>query len=90
MAVRVQVILDAAEREEFRRRANAEGLSLSAWLRQAGRERLQAEAGRRLASVEDLREFFARQAERELGREPGWDEHEHIIEQSRRSGAATT
>ena len=42
MATRVQVILDEAEREAFRAIAEQEGLSLSAWLRQAGKDRLAA------------------------------------------------
>ncbi len=37
---RIQVLLDEAEREEFRRQAEREGVSLSAWLRRAARERL--------------------------------------------------
>lgn len=42
MRTRVQVILDDDERAAFARRAAAEGLSLSAWLHDAGRQRLRA------------------------------------------------
>jgi len=37
---RVQVLLEKQEREQFRREAEREGLSLSAWLRRAGQDRL--------------------------------------------------
>ena len=42
MATRIQVIVEEAEREAFRSVAEQEGLSLSAWLRQAGKDRLVA------------------------------------------------
>ena len=37
---RVQVLLEEQERGQFRREAEREGLSLSAWLRRAGQDRL--------------------------------------------------
>ena len=88
MSTRVQVILDEADREVFRRRAEAEGLSLSAWLRQAGRDRLAAQPQPKLATPKDLRAFFARCDVREKGREPEWREHLEVIERSKRSGAS--
>lgn len=87
MGNRVQVILDHAEREAFRAQAEREGLSLSAWLREAGRSCL---AGRQRPVIDDaasLRTFFAGLADRDAGEpEPSWDEHAAVIDTSRRSG----
>ena len=90
MSSRVQVILDEAEREIFRRRARAEGLSLSAWLRRAGHERLSARPAASLGSRRALRAFFASCDVREKGKEPDWREHLEVIETSRRRGASGT
>jgi hypothetical protein len=87
---RVQVLVDEAEQEQFRRQAEREGLSLSAWLRRAGHERLGARQGRRLASLRDLKAFFRAADERETGREPDWEEHEAVIARSRASGQSGT
>ena len=91
MATRVQVILDEEERERFRQQARTEGLSLSAWLREAGRQRL-AEKGhaRRFDTAEQLQAFLAECRSRESGREPEWEEHLAVIRGSIRSGAADT
>jgi hypothetical protein len=72
---RVHVLVDDGEREQFRRQAEREGLSLSAWLRRAGQERLEARQGRRLSSLRDLKAFFRAADARETGREPDWEEH---------------
>jgi hypothetical protein len=87
---RVQVLLEEAEREQFRRQAEREGLSLSAWLRRAGRERLRSPQGRRLSTVRELREFFREVDAREKGREPDWDEHLAVMARSRASGGSGT
>lgn len=87
MALRVQVIIDEEEKELFQRQAQTEGLSLSAWFRRAGKERLRR-GSPKLDSVEDLRAFFAACDAREKGRESDWDEHLSVIEASRRSGTA--
>jgi hypothetical protein len=87
---RVQVLLEEAEREQFRREAEREGLSLSAWLRRAGQERLRSRQGRRLSTVRELREFFREVDAREKGREPDWPEHLAVMERSRASGASGT
>ena len=89
--VRIQVLLPEEEREAFRRVAGEEGRSLSAWLREAGRERLKA--GRRtrwIRTGEDLREFFRVCDRSETGREPDWNEHLDIIRRSRSSGESGT
>lgn len=89
MRSRVQVILSDEEREAFRQQAVAEKMSLSNWLRQAGLKQLEATQQRPIHNVEDLREFFAT-LPKEAGPEPDWESHRHVIEQSRRSGAATS
>jgi hypothetical protein len=88
MAVRVQVILAEQEKELFQREARREGLSLSAWLRSAGEERLQGRpASARIDTAENLRAFFAACDRREEGREPDWNEHLAVMEASKRQGA---
>ncbi len=87
---RVQVLLEQAEREQFRRQAEREGLSLSAWLRRAGQERLRSRARRRLSTVRELRGFFREVDAREKGREPDWDEHLAVMARSRASGGSGT
>ncbi|HZI98891.1 MAG TPA: hypothetical protein VFD41_15325 [Actinomycetales bacterium] len=83
MSVRIQVVLDARERELFRARAKAEGRSLSQWLRDAGRARIRATEGSVLRTPEDLKDFFADCDAREQGQEPSWDEHAAVIAASR-------
>ena len=89
---RVQVLLTAEEKARFRRMAEQEGLSLSAWLRQAGRERLEASrrAGR-FRDPDELTSFFVRCDEHHgAGREPDWEEHLETMRRSRRTGAPDT
>ena len=89
--VRVQVLMQEEEREEFRRMAKRSGISLSAWLRQAGLEVAERQRGEsRLDSQQALADFFARCNARELGNEPDWTEHEKVIESSKRSGESGT
>jgi hypothetical protein len=89
MATRVQVILDEQEKELFQRQARREGLSLSAWLRRAGEQRLRSDArAPKIDSVTELRAFFSACDEREEGREPDWEEHRAVLEASIRSGEA--
>lgn len=84
--MRIQVIVDEAEREAFRAQAAAEGASLSEWLREAGRERLEQRRPAELRTEQDLRDFFAACDDRESGREPDWNEHLEAIERSRADG----
>ena len=68
--------------------ARRHGMSLSAWLRDAGREKAAAgEFEERIRSKEALRNFFAECDQRERGREPDWEEHREVIDRSKRSGA---
>ena len=89
MSSRIQVVLSQEEREAFRRRASAAGMSLSAWLRDAGRRRLAESPAALLDSAEKLRDFFTSLPEADHGREPDWEEHLAVIERSRSSRGAT-
>ena len=84
------MILGDEEREIFRRRATAEGVSLSAWLREAGRRRLAEEAPSSLDSVDELRRFFAALPDTEGGREPDWEQHLAVIQASRSEGSGAS
>lgn len=86
MSVRIQVVIDEREREAFRARAGAEGLSLSEWLREAGRERMARGQPGELRTAQDLREFFDACEAREVGTEPDWEEHLEIMRGSRTAG----
>lgn len=91
MSARIHIVVDAAEKERFRRAAEREGKTLSEWLREAARERLARDRERvRLDTLEELRAFFLRSDERARGREPDWEEHERVIAASIRSGAAAS
>lgn len=89
MTTRIQVLLEENEKEVFQRQARQEGLSLSAWLKEAGKERLRARSGpSRIETREDLRAFFSTCDAQEEGGEPDWEEHLATMEHSKRSGAA--
>jgi hypothetical protein len=89
MSSRVQVILTDGEREAFRQQAAAENKSLSSWLREAGRRRLDDARRRPLRTVEDLRRFFDTLPD-QTGAEPDWEAHLEVIGESRRRGASST
>ena len=89
---RVQLIIPDEERERFVDQARKEGMTLSAWLRAAGRQRLQE---RRRAepfeSPADVRAFFAAcDALEGPESEPEWEDHLKVIAESRRGGASGT
>ena len=88
---RVQLVIPDEDRDRFVHQARREGLTLSAWLRAAARERL--ERRRRSApfsSRAEMEEFFrACDALDGPATEPDWDEHLSVIDASRRNGAAT-
>ncbi len=87
---RVQLIIPDEDRDRFVHQARREGLTFSAWLRAAARERL--EEGQRADSFESpaqLEEFF-RECDALKGpeREPEWEEHLKVIDESRRRSVA--
>lgn len=86
---RIHIILDEAEKERFRLQAEREAKSLAEWLREAGRQRLEAAERRsRMETLAELRAFFASCEAREREPEPTWEEHRRVIEGSIASGSA--
>ncbi len=83
---RVQLIIPDEDHDRFVLQAHKEGMTFSAWLRAAARERL--EKGQSVSvfeSPDHLEKFFRACDEREgPEREPDWQEHLLAIEESRR------
>ena len=89
MSVKIQVVLSDGERDQLRRQAALEGLSLSTWLKRAGLQCLErAQTTAKLDSPEALAVFFEQCDAREQGREPDWEEHLAVIGRSRVTGLA--
>lgn len=80
MTERIHLVLDAAEKERFRRLAARKGKTLSAWVRDAARFRAAVEARAGLETEEDLRRFFDECDARESGLEPDWE----VVSKARR------
>ncbi len=87
MSTRVQVVLDESEREAFRRRAEAEGMSLSAWFLGAARRRFAEGRTGPLTDSRALSAFLAGVPDaRAAEREPEWEEHLSVMTASRAGG----
>ena len=83
---RVQFVIPDEDRDRIVRQARREGMSLSAWLRAAARERLHGRRPRRpFRSQAEIEEFF-RECDALDGpaAEPDWGEHLAVIDDSRR------
>ena len=89
---RVQLVMADDDRDRFVHQARQEGMSLSAWLRAAARERLEKRRSVKLfQSPEGVEEFFRSCAALEGPEtEPDWDEHLRVISESRGRGVART
>ena len=89
---RVQLVMPDDDRECFVNQARREGMSLSAWLRAAARERLETRQSVKLFETpEDVEEFFRSCAALDGPEmEPDWSEHLHVMSESRARGAART
>ena len=88
---RLQVLVSAEEKAAFRQMSEREGLSLSAWLRQAGIVRLaECERRRKIGTVGELRAFFKACDQRKTGNEPDWEDHQRVMKKSVRSGSSDT
>ena len=85
---RVQLIIPDEDRDRFVHQARKEGLTFSAWLRAAARERFEdRQRVERFKSPGDLRRFFEEcDARRGPGIEPDWEEHLRAIDESRAAG----
>jgi len=87
MSARIQLVLDAAEKERFRARAREEGKTLSQWLRDVARQALlRGEGSAEIRTVEELQAFFRQCDDREVGTEPDWEAHRRQIDESRSHG----
>ena len=89
---RVQLVIPDEDRDRFVHQARKEGMTLSAWLRAAARKRLQERLhAKPFQSPEDVEEFF-RACDSLEGpeKEPDWDQHLDLINQSRGRGASGT
>ena len=89
---RVQLVIPDEDRDRFVHQARREGMTLSAWLRAAARERLrERQRTKPFQSPEDLEEFF-RACDSLEGpeKEPDWDQHLALISHSRTRGASDT
>ena len=82
---RVQMVMPDADRDRFVNQARREGMSLSAWLRAAARERLETRQSVKLfESSDDVKEFFRSCAALEGPEtEPDWSDHLRVINESR-------
>ena len=89
---RVQLVIPDEERDRFVHQASREGMTFSAWLREAARERLARQrASKRFESDADLEAFWQEvDAQQGPGREPDWEEHLEAIDASRSRGATGT
>ena len=89
---RVQLVMSDEDRERFVDQARREGMSLSAWLRAAGRERLATrQSVEQFQSPEDVEAFFRLCAALDGPEsEPDWNEHLQTISESRGRGVAGT
>jgi hypothetical protein len=90
MSTRIHLVLGEEEKALLEQAARREGMTLSAWLREAAEEKLSRRATPSLASADELQAFFEVCDEREEGREPDWEAHRRIIEVSRSEGAPGT
>jgi len=90
VSVRVQVILNETEAAKFKSQAARESKSLSAWLREAGKEMLEKNGRPRgLTDSGSLKAFFEKCSEREKGTEPDWEEQKNLVLESYRGGNGT-
>ena len=93
MAVaRVQLVIPDDDRDRFVHQARREGMTLSAWLRTAARDRLEdQQRSDPFDSPADLERFFrACDAMHGPAAEPDWSGHLDVIDESRRRGASST
>ena len=85
---RVHLVMPDTDKDRYARQARREGMSLSAWLRAAAHDRLvNRKRTTRITTVEEAREFWKRCDERAgPRREPDWEEHLAVINESKMKG----
>jgi len=89
---RVQLVMADEDRDRYVAQARREGMSFSAWLRCAARERLEArQSVERFESPEDVEAFFETLAGLDgPDTEPDWSEHLRVMNEARSRGASPT
>ena len=85
---RVQLTVPDADRDRFVDQARREGMSLSAWMREAARARLgQRQRVKLFESPDEVAAFFRSCDELDGPEtEPDWGEHLRTMNESRRQG----
>ena len=85
---RVNLVISDDDRDRFICQARREGMTLTAWLTAAARERLEkAHRARPFESPEDVEDFFrAGDTAAGPGPEPDWKDHLDVIDRSRTHG----
>ena len=86
MTSRIHLVLAEEEKALLERAARREGKSLSAWLREAAREKLEDSGPPSLSTVRELEDFFAGCDRGEEGQEPDWPAHRAVMDASKRQG----
>ena len=83
---RVQLVIPDEDRDRFVRQARSEGMTLIEWLRAAAHQKLEEQQlSDPFESPADLEEFFrACDALEGPEREPDWQEHLAVIDESRK------
>ena len=88
---RVQLVMPDADRAEFLAQARREGMSFSAWMRAAARQRLEERRKTHTyPTEEELERFFAEcDAKSGPGPEPDWEEYKRLLTDPRLRGLAS-
>ena len=91
MNTRIQIVLNIDEKLRFKTAAKLAGMSLSAWLKECARLRLEEKSSTVLPdTLEKLEAFFSHCDKLEAGEEPDWAQQKEIIERSKTSGTTNT
>ena len=92
MGKRVQVIFKIGEKAKIQDLADRDGMSLSAWIREAALERARVGlAQARLSTRSQLVDFFSEcDAQQDADVEPDWQTQKKVIEASRATGTSGT
>lgn len=85
MSTRIHIVMGRSEKARLEEAARRAGKSLSAFVREAAREKAEELRSPPLDSREALEAFFDEADSREHGREPDWKEHLELLSGTRRS-----
>lgn len=90
MSDRIHIVVDRAEKERCRVLAEREGKNLSEWVRAAVRERAAGYADQPALDTPEALEAFFDECDRAHGpdaaREPDWEDHKRLIQESKIEG----